>query len=67
MRFFDVLNESNVELRKSESTFSGRRGNENVRNMEKRMSKAIEDQKKAIEDKKTRQNNLVNTTYTQIL
>ena len=33
MRFCDVLNESNVELRKSESTFLGRRENEYVSNI----------------------------------
>ena len=33
MRVFDVLNESNVELRKSESTFLSRRENENVSNI----------------------------------
>ena len=33
MRVFDVLNESNVKLRKSESIFSGRLENENVSNI----------------------------------
>ena len=33
MRFIDVLNESNVKLRKSESTFLGRLENENVSNI----------------------------------
>ena len=33
MRFIDVLNESNVKLRKSESTFLGRLENENVGNI----------------------------------
>jgi hypothetical protein len=35
MRFFHVLNESNVKLRKSESYHLGRLENENVSNMYK--------------------------------